>query len=87
MTTMAWVDMQTKADPPRAGRWCPPGPPRPSSGPSASRWAGEQTWKMPEILPGQDISFPDFTRKCVNYDNFKIATKRRNPLGNLNQAG
>ena len=37
-----------------------------------------QTCKMPEILPEQDFSILDFTRKCVNYDNFKIATKRRN---------
>ena len=37
-----------------------------------------QTWKMSEILPEQDCSFPDFTRKCVNYVNFKIATKQSN---------
>jgi len=42
-----------------------------------------QTCKMPEILPEQDFSIPDFTRKCVNYDNFKIATKQRN----LNRTG
>ena len=33
---------------------------------------------MSEILPEQDFSFPDFTRKCVNYVNFKIATNQRN---------
>ena len=27
---------------------------------------------MSEILPEQDCSFPDFTRKCVNYVHFKI---------------
>ena len=32
-----------------------------------------QTWKMSEILPEQDCSFPDFTQKCVNYVNFKTA--------------
>ena len=33
-----------------------------------------QTWKMLKILPEQDCSFQDFTRKCVNYVNV-IATK------------
>ena len=41
-----------------------------------------QTWKMSEILPKQDCSFPDFTWKCVNYINFKIATKQRNLSAN-----
>ena len=41
-----------------------------------------QTWKMSEILPEQDCSFPDFTRKCVNYVNFKIVTKQRNLSAN-----
>ena len=41
-----------------------------------------QTWKMSEILPEQDCSFPYFTRKCVNYVNFKIATKQRNSSAN-----
>ena len=41
-----------------------------------------QTWKMSEILPKQDCSVPDFTRKCVNYVNFKIATKQRNLSAN-----
>ena len=39
---------------------------------------GGQTWKMSEILPGRDFSFPDFTRNCVSYANLKIATKQRN---------
>jgi len=43
---------------------------------------------MPEILPEQDFSIPDFTRKCVNYDNFKIATNRdKTRLGNFTQLG
>ena len=33
---------------------------------------------MSEILPGREFSFPDFTQKCVNYTNFKNATKQRN---------
>ena len=33
---------------------------------------------MSVTLPEQDCSFPDFTRKCVNYVNLKIATKQRN---------
>ena len=37
---------------------------------------------MSETLPEQDCSFPDFTRKCVNYVNFKIATKQRNLSAN-----
>ena len=37
-----------------------------------------QTWKMTEILPKRDCLFPHFTRKCVYYVNFKIATKQRN---------
>ena len=36
-----------------------------------------QTWKMSEIFPEQDCSFPDFTQKCMNYVNFRIATKQR----------
>ena len=36
----------------------------------------KQTWKMSETLPEQDFSFPYFTQKCVNYLNFKIATKQ-----------
>ena len=31
-----------------------------------------QTWKMLEMLPKQDCSFPDYTPKCVNYVNLKI---------------
>ena len=38
---------------------------------------------MSETLPEQDCSFPDFTRKCVNYVNFKIATKQRNLGANM----
>ena len=41
-----------------------------------------QTWKMSETLPEQDCSFPDFTRQCVNYINFKITTKQRNLSAN-----
>ena len=37
---------------------------------------------MSEILPEQDFSIPDFTRKCANYANFKIATKQRNLSAN-----
>ena len=37
---------------------------------------------MSEILPEQDCSFPDFTQKCVNYVNIKIATKQRNSSAN-----
>jgi len=37
---------------------------------------------MSEILPEQDCSFPDYTQKCVNYVNFKIATKQRNLSAN-----
>ena len=33
---------------------------------------------MSKTLPEQDCSFPDFTRKGVNYVNLKIATKQRN---------
>ena len=33
---------------------------------------------MSEILPEQDCSFSNFTQKCVNYVNFKIAKKQRN---------
>ena len=40
--------------------------------------SSSQTCKMPEILPGQDFSFSDFTQKCVNYANLKTATKQRN---------
>ena len=42
----------------------------------------QQTWKMSEILPKQDCSFPDFTGTCVNYVNFNIATKQRNLSAN-----
>ena len=41
-----------------------------------------QTWKMSEILPKQNCSFSDFTRKCVNYVKFRIATKQRNLSAN-----
>ena len=34
--------------------------------------------KMSEILHKRDISFPDFIQKCVNYTNFKSATKQDN---------
>ena len=37
---------------------------------------------MSETLPEQDCVFPDFTRKCANYVNFKIATKQRNLSAN-----
>ena len=42
-----------------------------------------QTWKMSKTLPGQDCTFPDFTQKCVNYFNFKIATKPCNLGANM----
>ena len=42
----------------------------------------QQTWKMSEILPEQDCSFQEFTRKCVNYVILKIATKQRNLSAN-----
>ena len=37
---------------------------------------------MSKILPEQDFSFLDFTRKCVKYVNFKIVTKQRNLSAN-----
>ena len=36
-----------------------------------------QTWKMSKILPEQDFSFPNFTRKRMNYTNFTVVTKQR----------
>ena len=38
----------------------------------------KQTWKMPEMLPEQDFSFPSFTRKWVNCGNLVIANKKGN---------
>ena len=35
---------------------------------------------MSKILPEQDCLFPDFTQKCVNYVDLKIATKQPNLL-------
>ena len=31
---------------------------------------------MSKLLPEQECSFQDFTRKCVNYVNYKIAAKQ-----------
>ena len=36
-----------------------------------------QTWKMSEILPEHDYSFPIFTRKAVKFASFTIVTKQR----------
>ena len=42
--------------------------------------SGCSTWNF--FLLEQDYSFQDFTRKCLNYVNFKIATKQRNLSAN-----
>ena len=44
---------------------------------STSKLYQMQTWKMSETLPEQNCLFQDFTGKCANYVNFKIATKQR----------
>ena len=38
--------------------------------------------KCLKVLPEEDSSFPNCTKKCVNYVNFKMAAKQRNLIAN-----